>query len=186
MDEIISPNKLNIERIDRLISLCDSLPLPQPEPVDDLDIDLDKEQAFQDDLAKKTKYKLTLGKFLLKARDNIDNVDLSELFKTLIKNFLLVFNKFGFDEFSDIYMTFEEILTSSDESTNFKIKSTEVDIDDRITMAPPTQQSFVAPTISVSADEDDFGRSSGDAGGDVRVIAGGGGGSKKTFVIDQF
>ena len=66
MDEIISPNELSIEIIDRLISLCDSFPLPQPEPVDDLDIDLDKEQAFKDDLAKKTKYKLTLGKFLLR------------------------------------------------------------------------------------------------------------------------
>ena len=182
MDEIIAPNKLNIERIDRLISLCDSLPLPQPEPVDDLDIDLDKEQAFQDDLAKKTKYKLTLGKFLLKARDNMDNVDLSELLQSIVNNYILVLKNLECDEFSRHYFVFKEILTPCEDISRIEIKS-EIDLDQRITMAPP-KPSFV--NTSFDSSDNELNRANSD-GSDVPAALGGGtAGSKNHVPIDQF
>ena len=182
MDKIISPNELSIEIIDRLISLCDSLPLPQQEPVDDPVIDFDKEQEFQADLEQKSKYNLKLGLFLLKARDNLANVDLDELLKSLVNNFVLVLQRLGFDEFSDQYMALLEILTPSEDPIEIEITSSEVDLDDRITMVPP-KQTFVSSTSSSNDDADD--RSGGDTSGGSGSTGGGASGGKGGGV-DQF
>jgi hypothetical protein len=182
---IISPNELTTELIDRLLDLAGSIPLPENTSDDSLNMDVIQEKAFKEDLERKVKYKLTLGEFLLKARSNLDDVDLDELLKSIINNFELVLDKMGFDEFSVQRTSFDEIIYPSDQPATGEVPPSDLGVDDRITMAPPSQ-SFVSSTYDEDQDEDD--RSSG-GGDEIEVSSvppGGALGGKKVDATDQF